>query len=853
MKKFISGALALLCLFSTISFHPAKAQANETILRVATYNIASKNHPDVQDFVEQFKDYDIDVAGVQEVDVNNDRNDYDMMEAFVCEEYPYVDFGKGRDYAGGDFGVGIVSRYAFVNTQNIPMEGQGESTKAIERVEIEVDGKRVAIYNTHPSWESQALRRRQFRMLIEEVQADPTPYKIITGDFNADQSLYEFTMFLDDFYIANGMNGRWLDTYNADDDPNMKVDMIDNIIVSKNIRIKEVDMVENKLSDHNMLYAELELLGEEAPKGTGNVALGQDVQVAGDDSTDPLRMADHDETSVYALAAGESAQLTLDKSYDLSAVEVLWQQPGSAYQLQASEDGETWETLYEGSASAETDTISLSGQSIRYVRLNARSDMTIRELRTIGVPTPKTIGDDSMIVNGSFEQSEPAPKEQLGPSGTYWDVDLWENDVKPVSWNLQIYDAKGDPKLYQGRLDSEDAVDGTYSVEIRKDDASAHQAFFKQMYQPAKGGVTYTLSFWVKSEDLAEDELQLSVSQRNADQKEIANTNVVYTDILQTQGEWIHYTRELTTHPDTAYMDVVFKIPDHAVGSFHLDAMSIQQIDPVTGVALAGDPTMTIGDTQTLQLDERPSQADPQTYVWTSSDPSIAEVEADGTLHARQAGSVYIQAKAVNNSRLYASIRIDVCADKTALAALLEQTSDLSQGSCTQAVWDRFVECRSQARKVLEDPVADEQMIAQATDALDAAAQTVRTDQARMDLSALCAQADELQEAGYEAESWQAFARAYEHARQMLAREDASAEDLRFAQTALRTAMDQLIPHQEETLPPEDGESGPSIEEEGPADNDAPDTSTGTDAGIWIVMALTGMGLLAMVQKRRPH
>ena len=365
--------------------------------------------------------------------------------------------------------------------------------------------------------------------------------------------------------------------------------------------------------------------------------------------------------------------------------------------------------------------------------------------------------------------------------------------------------------------------------------------------------MTYTLSFWVKSEDLAEDELQLSVSQRNADRKEITNTNVVYTDILQTQGEWIHYTRELTTHPDTAYMDVVFKIPNHAVGSFHLDAMSIQQIDPVTGVALAGDPTMTIGDTQTLQLDERPSQADPQTYVWTSSDPSIAEVEADGTLHARQAGSVYIQAKAVNNSRLYASIRIDVCADKTALAALLKQTSDLSQGSCTQAVWDRFVECRSHARKVLEDPVADEQMIAQATDALDAAAQTVRTDQARMDLSALCAQADELQEAGYEAESWQAFARAYEHARQMLDREDASAEDLRSAQTALRTAMDQLIPHQEETLPPADGESGPSIEEEGPADNDAPDTSTGTDAGIWIVMTLTGMGLLATAWKRRPH
>lgn len=42
-------------------------------------------------------------------------------------------------------------------------------------------------------------------------------------------------------------------------------------------------------------------------------------------------------------------------------------------------------------------------------------------------------------------------------------------------------------------------------------------------------------------------------------------------------------------------------------------------------------------------------------------------------------------------------------------------------------------------------------------------------------------------------------------------------------------------------------------EEEGPADNDAPDTSTGTDAGIWIVMTLTGMGLLATAWKRRSH
>lgn len=54
----------------------------------------------------------------------------------------------------------------------------------------------------------------------------------------------------------------WMDTYNGSDDQlgindQMKVDSIDNVIVSKNIEIKDVHMLQNTLSDHNPLIVTL--------------------------------------------------------------------------------------------------------------------------------------------------------------------------------------------------------------------------------------------------------------------------------------------------------------------------------------------------------------------------------------------------------------------------------------------------------------------------------------------------------------------------------------------------------------------------------------------------------------------
>lgn len=64
--------------------------------------------------------------------------------------------------------------------------------------------------------------------------------------------------------MANGKDGIWHDTYNGVD-PSMKVNCIDNVVTSRNIKVNDIKMVETGLSDHNMLYVDCQLLDQVEP------------------------------------------------------------------------------------------------------------------------------------------------------------------------------------------------------------------------------------------------------------------------------------------------------------------------------------------------------------------------------------------------------------------------------------------------------------------------------------------------------------------------------------------------------------------------------------------------------------
>ncbi len=235
-----------------------------------------------------------------------------------------------------------------------------------------------------------------------------------------------------------------------------------------------------------------------------------------------------------------------------------------------------------------------------------------------------------------------------------------------------------------------------------------------------------------------------------------------------------------------------------------------------------------------------------------------------------------------SNSSLYASLRIDVHADFTALQAQADIAAQLRQGSCTPKVWEAFTKAYAQANAVLSDPCADEAKVESAALSLQQAIADVEHSSAYNDLSALCAQLESLKKVQYESESWDAMASLWEEAKTLLAQDDAQTDALITMKTDLQKAVDSLQAVQDSTskdegtdqeqTPPNGDETGgevpkPPVQEgerlpQDTQQTQTPDvqtnpqeTSADTAAiemkDCWWVGALIGAGALSLLTLRR--
>lgn len=263
-------------------------------LTVGTFNIDAKSQPDVAAQSKLMADNNVEILGIQEVDNNTIRNNYNMAESFASEPFTDYFYTNAIGFQGGEYGIATISRFELKETGSTELfsaEFKGKELadelkeaylnnnpedqatvdaldavsekgpiepRCFQRVLIEKEGKQIAFYNTHLSWEDQTLRAQQMETLVKALDEDSCEYKIIVGDFNADQATEEFDIFTENYSISNGKDGEWLDTYTGEDD-SMKVYSVDNVIVSKNITINSVQMIDNSLSDHNPMVVELSL------------------------------------------------------------------------------------------------------------------------------------------------------------------------------------------------------------------------------------------------------------------------------------------------------------------------------------------------------------------------------------------------------------------------------------------------------------------------------------------------------------------------------------------------------------------------------------------------------------------
>ena len=219
----------------------------------------------------------VEIAGTQEINYKNHRfsgkSKYNTLTNFKDDYFKNIFYSNAIDFAGGGYGIATVSALPLKDSKTVKLYSS-EAGKHLQKLkkayrEYNPDKKstvknldkltaKYAFYNTHLSYESTKIRQKQFKALAKAMRKDNTPYKVLVGDFNADQNTTEWKTFKKNFNITNGKDGIWRDTF-IGEDPTMNVNSIDNIITSKNISISNIHTIKSTASDHVPLVADLTL------------------------------------------------------------------------------------------------------------------------------------------------------------------------------------------------------------------------------------------------------------------------------------------------------------------------------------------------------------------------------------------------------------------------------------------------------------------------------------------------------------------------------------------------------------------------------------------------------------------
>lgn len=633
LSSAITACLVIFSLCFCLRQSNALAASGNTTLRVATWNIAAKNHPDLARMTDLFAEKNIDIAGCQEIDVLNDRNPYDMAKAFANKTYPYVHFAKGRDFANGSFGVGVLSKYAFAEVSSVPIESTGsKATKTLERVVVEKDGKKIAFYNTHLSWENLDLRRRQIKEVADRVKADPIAYKIITADFNTDQHPYEYSMFLDQFNIANGLNGKWFDTYSEDDDPSMRVFTIDNIIATKNIKITGVGMVKSHLSDHSMLIADLALLDHwEGEKSTGNLALGQAVTVSSArQDVSPYLLVNCERQIPWISDASPRQAITieLDRLYAIHQITVDWgEERATRYRVSGSADGKTFTPLKEVKKSTgKKDVLRLSAPA-KFLKFeltekeNASKGYEIREIQVFGDRVAPSPSAENLLQNGDMEAA-------IGN--------------QPDAWALQITGEEANRSAYDLTSDFTVKYSGKSAARLTRSARADTSGGAMTQTIPLNANRRYQLSFQHRASGLRSGAFTYEINQKDGQGKTIDTHLVKLNDNVNMSENWRKVSYNFTASPLAESAEIALRLIS-GEGSLWIDDASVKEVIPTQSILLSAKNTrLSVGQRTKLTADILPKNASDLSLAWVSSDESVAAVDQRGNVTAVGAGQAYV-------------------------------------------------------------------------------------------------------------------------------------------------------------------------------------------------------------------
>jgi len=239
---------------------------NKKVIKILSFNIfhgaTMQNNYDLDVIANVIKEADPDFVALQEVDFNTTRNAKHDLAADLGNKTKMVSlFGRSMYFNGGEYGLGILSKYSFSQTRvvNLPGTPGREPRTALEIIAVLPSGDTIAFVCTHLDHQIENDRTAQAKKINEEFTVTGYP-SILAGDFNAAPGSQSINI-LEELWKSTYDKANPEPTYPSSD-PEVKIDYV---MLYPNERwqtIKSEVISDSIASDHCAYLVTVELLGK---------------------------------------------------------------------------------------------------------------------------------------------------------------------------------------------------------------------------------------------------------------------------------------------------------------------------------------------------------------------------------------------------------------------------------------------------------------------------------------------------------------------------------------------------------------------------------------------------------------
>lgn len=240
------------------------------VLKVMSFNIASGQREDETLDLEltatAIERSEAQIVGLQEVDRNfAERSNFTDQAKWLAKRLGmHVSYGLNlseepdeQERPKREYGNVTLTRYPVIEDRNydftcVPVKGEDNEPRGLLETVIEVDGSRIAFYNTHLSLKEQEVKVN-IEELFEVVDKQVLPV-LIVGDFNQEPESEPIQMLERHFSDVFGTAEHHPPTYKKNGDHGKKIDYI---FYDRHWEVEKAVVIDTEASDHYPVLAEL--------------------------------------------------------------------------------------------------------------------------------------------------------------------------------------------------------------------------------------------------------------------------------------------------------------------------------------------------------------------------------------------------------------------------------------------------------------------------------------------------------------------------------------------------------------------------------------------------------------------